>query len=48
VIADPTIADAILDRLVHTAHRIALDGETLRRPPEKFAKRAKLDTNSAE
>ena len=48
VIADATIADAILDRLVHTAHRIALDGETLRRPPEKFPKRAKLDTNSAE
>lgn len=48
VIADPTIADAVLDRLVHTAHRIALDGETLRRPPEKFAKHAKLDTNGAE
>ena len=28
VIVDPTIADAVLDRLVHTAHRIALDGET--------------------
>jgi IstB-like ATP binding protein len=26
---DPTIADAVLDRLVHTAHRIALDGENL-------------------
>jgi DNA replication protein DnaC len=24
VIVDPTIADAILDRLVHTAHRLAL------------------------
>ena len=30
VIVDPTIADAVLDRLVHTAHRLALDGETLR------------------
>ena len=24
-----TIADAVLDRLVHTAHRLTLDGETL-------------------
>ena len=48
VIADPTIADAILDRLVHTAHRIALDGKTLRKPPEKSGKRAKLDTDTAE
>src|SRR5258708_17767206 len=31
VIGDPTYADAILDRLVHTAHRINLDGESLRR-----------------
>ena len=48
VIVDPTIADAILDRLVHTAHRIALDGETLRKPPEKSGKHAKLDTDTAE
>jgi len=27
---DPTIADAILNRLVHSAHRIALKGETMR------------------
>ena len=26
VIGDPTIADAILDRLVHSSHRIDLDG----------------------
>ena len=39
---DPTIADAILDRLVHTAHRIALDGETLRKPTEKPASGASL------
>lgn len=31
VIGDPTYADAILDRLVHNAHRIALSGESLRR-----------------
>ena len=30
-IADPTIADAVLDRLVHTAHRIALDGPSMRK-----------------
>ena len=48
VIVDPTIADAVLDRLVHTAHRLALDGETLRKPPEKSGKRTKLDTDTAE
>jgi DNA replication protein DnaC len=31
IIADPTLADAILDRLVHTAHRITLDGESMRK-----------------
>ena len=31
VIGDPTYADAILDRLVHNAHRIALSGDSLRR-----------------
>ena len=33
---DPTLADAILDRVIHQSHRIALKGESLRRkPPEK-------------
>jgi len=32
VIADPTVADAILDRLVHNAYRIELKGESLRKP----------------
>lgn len=31
IIGDVTIADAILDRLVHTAHRIELKGESLRK-----------------
>lgn len=31
VIGDPTYADAILDRLVHNAHRITLEGNSLRR-----------------
>lgn len=29
-LGDPTLADAILDRLVHNAHRIALKGESMR------------------
>ena len=31
VIGYPTIADAVLDRLVHNAHRIELTGDSLRR-----------------
>ncbi len=31
-IGDPTVADAILDRLVHRAHRIELKGQSLRKP----------------
>jgi DNA replication protein DnaC len=31
VIGDPTLADAILDRLVHNAHRINMIGESMRR-----------------
>lgn len=36
IIGNPTIADAVLDRLVHNAHRIELTGDSLRRrrPPE--------------
>jgi DNA replication protein DnaC len=30
-IGDPTVADAILDRIVHTAHRIELTGESIRK-----------------
>ncbi len=30
-IGDPTLADAILDRLVHNAHKITLTGESLRK-----------------
>lgn len=35
IIGDPTYADAILDRLVHNAHRIELDGESMRRTRER-------------
>jgi DNA replication protein DnaC len=31
LIADPTVADAILDRLVHNAHRIELKGDSMRK-----------------
>lgn len=31
VIGDKTIADAILDRIVHDAHRMELNGESMRR-----------------
>jgi DNA replication protein DnaC len=39
VIGDPTYADAILDRLVHNAHRIELAGESLRKTRARAAKR---------
>jgi DNA replication protein DnaC len=35
IIGDPTYADAILDRLVHNAHRIELTGESMRRSRAK-------------
>jgi DNA replication protein DnaC len=31
MIGEPTIADAILDRIVHNAHRIGLEGDSLRK-----------------
>ena len=39
LIGDPTYADAILDRLVHNAHRIESTGESLRRPEANNPKR---------
>jgi DNA replication protein DnaC len=38
LIGDPTLADAILDRIVHNAHRIQLRGDSLRK------KKAREDT----
>ena len=35
-IGDPTIADSILDRLVHDAHRIELKGESMRKKKRKL------------
>jgi DNA replication protein DnaC len=31
MLEDPTYADAILDRLLHNAHRLDLEGHSLRR-----------------
>ncbi len=31
MIGDPTLADAILDRLIHNAHRLNMTGESMRR-----------------
>ena len=39
MIANPTVADAILDRLVHNAHRLSLVGESLVRPREGHRRR---------
>ena len=41
-IRDPTIADAILDRLIHNAHKINLKGESMR----KLRSSLTQDTNS--
>ena len=37
LIGDPTYADAILDRLVHNAHRLELEGESMRRLAQRAA-----------
>ena len=42
LIANPTIADAILDRLIHTAHRLILKGDSMRK---LAAKQSGLDAN---
>lgn len=38
VIGEPTLADAILDRLVHNAYRIHLKGESMRKRTAKLTK----------
>jgi DNA replication protein DnaC len=44
IIGDPTLADAILDRLVHNAHRLVLKGESMRKIT---AQRDRLDVAPA-
>ena len=42
VIGEPTVADAILDRLVHNAHRIELKGASMRKQkPQKIKEKGK-------
>ena len=51
VIAEPTFADAILDRLVHNAYRLALDGPSIRKlraEQEMAAVEAEPDTVPSE
>ena len=43
IIGDPTLGDAILDRLVHNAHRLQLTGESMRK---KNARNQTLDEAS--
>ncbi|MDH4184485.1 MAG: ATP-binding protein, partial [Nitrospinota bacterium] len=35
-IGDPTLADAILDRLAHNAHKITMKGESMRKTGSKL------------
>jgi DNA replication protein DnaC len=44
VIANPTVADAILDRRVHNAQRLTLNGDSMRKAA---AKRSGLDVSLA-
>ena len=39
IIGDPTYADAILDRLIHNAHRVELAGDSMRRTKGKQARK---------
>ena len=34
-IGDPTLADAICDRLIHNAYKIELRGDSIRKAPRK-------------
>ena len=47
-IADPTYADAILDRLVHNAHRIELHGRSMRGPKTPEGDKTSANTELTE
>ena len=41
LIGDPTIADSILDRLIHSSYRIELKGESFRKQKSSDRKKGK-------
>ena len=41
-VGDNTLADALLDRLIHNAHRLALKGESMRKKMVKLTEREHL------
>ena len=43
IVGDPTIADAILDRLVHNAHKIILKGDSMRKKHGNLTKKKSSD-----
>ncbi len=44
IIGDPTLADAILDRLIHNAHKINLKGESMRKKRKDLTNTEKGNT----
>jgi len=38
-LGSPTVADAILDRLLHTAHKLQLKGDSMRKPATELTTR---------
>ena len=43
LIGDPTLADAILDRLVHNAYKLKLKGESMRKKQSQLTAMAKSE-----
>ena len=41
-VGDNTLADALLDRLIHNAHRLALKGESMRKKRVQLTEREHL------
>ena len=48
VIGEPTFADAILDRLVHNAYRLTLDGPSMRDPKTGKTEHAVVTAEAAD
>ena len=44
LIGDPTLADAILDRLIHNAYKLDLKGESMRKRRQKLTQTGQSDT----